>query len=230
MRSLGITSEWQSIIRPRSRRAHRGGGPPLADRGATEKIQEIIGMPENSQQLASRRAFRGELTSGAGHRNVSRVGGSRGKGPTAPAKEFRHDGTAYRHRRARRRALLKSSTAALALAALLGRPTACSRHALGRIGRPPRSTGSISLVDLRQYTQAEIDEIYRQAIGRDGGSSFKAVGYAGTRARAWPPLPSSSTPPAFFHASIPPPMGRAELSPASCAACTAIAERSPNAQ
>ena len=37
-------------------------------------------------------------------------------------------------------------------------------------------------------------------------------------------------PSAFFHASIPPWMWHAEPRPASCAACTAIAERSPNAQ
>src|SRR5262245_41123 len=40
----------------------------------------------------------------------------------------------------------------------------------------------------------------------------------------------TSRPPAFFQASMPPWMWQAELSPASCAACTAIAERSPKAQ
>jgi hypothetical protein len=37
-------------------------------------------------------------------------------------------------------------------------------------------------------------------------------------------------PPDFFQASIPPWMWRAIWMPASCDACTAIAERSPNAQ
>jgi hypothetical protein len=40
----------------------------------------------------------------------------------------------------------------------------------------------------------------------------------------------ASGPAAFFHASMPPLMWQAEVRPASCAACTAIAERSPNAQ
>ena len=39
-----------------------------------------------------------------------------------------------------------------------------------------------------------------------------------------------SGPPAFFQASMPPCRWQAEASRASCAACTAIAERSPNAQ
>ncbi len=41
---------------------------------------------------------------------------------------------------------------------------------------------------------------------------------------------SASGPLAFFQASMPPWMWQAEARPASCAACTAIAERSPNAQ
>ena len=40
----------------------------------------------------------------------------------------------------------------------------------------------------------------------------------------------ASGPPAFFQASIPPWMWQAAAMPASCAACTAIAERSPKAQ
>ena len=38
---------------------------------------------------------------------------------------------------------------------------------------------------------------------------------------------ASIGPSAFFHAAIPPCKCNAALSPASCAACTAIAERSP---
>jgi hypothetical protein len=40
----------------------------------------------------------------------------------------------------------------------------------------------------------------------------------------------ASGPPAFFHASKPPSMWQAAVRPASCAACTAMAERSPKAQ
>src|SRR4029077_18672141 len=39
-----------------------------------------------------------------------------------------------------------------------------------------------------------------------------------------------AAPPAFFHADMPPSRWRAEARPWSGAACTAIAERSPNAQ
>jgi hypothetical protein len=40
----------------------------------------------------------------------------------------------------------------------------------------------------------------------------------------------ASGPLAFFQASTPPPMWQAAVRPASCAACTAMAERSPKAQ
>ena len=40
----------------------------------------------------------------------------------------------------------------------------------------------------------------------------------------------ASLPSACFHAAMPPWMWHAVASPTSCAACTAIAERSPNAQ
>src|SRR5215471_2064303 len=40
----------------------------------------------------------------------------------------------------------------------------------------------------------------------------------------------ASSPPAFFQASRPPSMWQAAVRPASCAACTAMAERSPKAQ
>src|SRR4029453_2156453 len=40
----------------------------------------------------------------------------------------------------------------------------------------------------------------------------------------------ASGPLAFFQASSPPPMWHAVVRPASCAACTAMAERSPKAQ
>ena len=42
----------------------------------------------------------------------------------------------------------------------------------------------------------------------------------------WP----TTGPSAFFQAAMPPSMWQAEVTPASCAACTAIAERSPYAQ
>jgi hypothetical protein len=40
----------------------------------------------------------------------------------------------------------------------------------------------------------------------------------------------ASGPLAFFHASMPPSIWQAAVRPASCAACTAMAERSPKAQ
>jgi hypothetical protein len=43
-------------------------------------------------------------------------------------------------------------------------------------------------------------------------------------------ITQASLPPAAFQAPMPPWMWQARLMPASCAACTAIAERSPNAQ
>src|SRR5215471_8692162 len=71
----------------------------LKDKVAAEKVQEVIGgppgFPSNRYPVADLR----ELTSRPARRNVSRAGGSRGRSPTAPAKEFRHDGTAYRNRR-----------------------------------------------------------------------------------------------------------------------------------
>src|SRR5215469_4817034 len=65
------------------------------DKIATEKVQEVIcppGVPSNWCPAADSR----ELTYCSVHRNVSRVGGSRGRSPTALAKDFRDDGTAYR--------------------------------------------------------------------------------------------------------------------------------------
>jgi len=51
------------------------------------------------------------------------------------------------------------------------------------------------------------------------------------RFKSWCGQPSRAIrPPATRQASIPPWIWRAPASPASCAACTAIAERSPNAQ
>ena len=52
----------------------------------------------------------------------------------------------------------------------------------------------------------------------------------GSRTGLVGPTPHTIAPPALRQASIPPSMCRAPLSPESCAACTAIAERSPNAQ
>ena len=45
-----------------------------------------------------------------------------------------------------------------------------------------------------------------------------------------PNIRPRAAPPAFFQAAMPPSRWRADLMPASCAACTAIAERSPKAQ
>ena len=49
-----------------------------------------------------------------------------------------------------------------------------------------------------------------------------------TRQRSGPCI--SQGPPAFFQAPIPPSIWRADARPASCAACTAMALRSPKAQ
>ena len=50
------------------------------------------------------------------------------------------------------------------------------------------------------------------------------------RAEQWSASGQSVPPPAFFQAAMPPSMWRAVTMPASCAACTAIADRSPKAQ
>jgi hypothetical protein len=148
----------------------------LKDKVATEKVQEVIGPPGPpgvSQQLVSV-ADSLELTSRSAHRNVSRVGGSEGRGPAAPAKEFRHDKTAYRNRRARAPRVAHIVDCGVGVGGARRPPHACRRHTLGgSAGRQGRQA-QFRRVDLRRHLHQDLEEICRR-LGSAGRRDYLVV-------------------------------------------------------
>ena len=105
------------------------------------------------------------------------------------------------------------------LAALLDPPLTTVRHPIKAL-----SEAAVDLLARRTATGP------LKAI-RSGPASVldleTAARGSGKRVRAEAQL---AAPPALFHAAMPPSRWRAEARPWSCAACTAIADRSPKAQ